>query len=66
MNLPGMIESARLLGSEYEFLLPVAPTLEENHIEHLVNLSLAMEASEVNSSRKGHGLQPCRKSQHTD
>jgi lipid-A-disaccharide synthase len=53
MNLPGMIESARLLGPEYEFLLPVAPTLDENHIEHLVNLSLATDESEVNSIGKG-------------
>jgi lipid-A-disaccharide synthase len=28
MNLPGMLWAAELLGSEYEFLLPVAPTLE--------------------------------------
>jgi len=53
MNLPGMIESARLLGSEYEFLLPVAPTLDENHVEHLVNPSLATDASEVDSIGKG-------------
>ena len=29
MNLPPILESLSLLGSEYEFLLPVAPTLDE-------------------------------------
>ncbi len=36
MNLPGMIESARLLGSRYEFVLPVAPTLDAKFMETLV------------------------------
>ncbi len=28
MNLPTILEAAAQLGSEYEFLLPVAPTLD--------------------------------------
>lgn len=35
MNLPEMAESARLLGTDYEFLLPVAPTLDPGLIEPL-------------------------------
>jgi lipid-A-disaccharide synthase len=33
MNLPTILESASDLGSEYEFLLPVAPTLNRNWLE---------------------------------
>jgi lipid-A-disaccharide synthase len=48
MNLPAMLESAERLGSEYEFLLPIAPTLERSFIEtqlgsarvHIVSESL--------------------------
>ncbi len=48
MNLPAILDSARLLGSECEYLLPVAPTLDRNFIQdiigkrsiHLVNESL--------------------------
>ena len=31
LNLPGILQAARLLGDNYEFLLPVAPTLEKNY-----------------------------------
>jgi lipid-A-disaccharide synthase len=37
MNLPAMIESARLLGSGYEFVLPIAPTLDPNFMRALVD-----------------------------
>jgi lipid-A-disaccharide synthase len=36
MNLPTMLESVRRLGSEYEFLLPVAPTLDRQTMRTLV------------------------------
>jgi lipid-A-disaccharide synthase len=36
MNLPVMLESAAQLGSEYEFLLPVAPTLDRTFLESLI------------------------------
>jgi lipid-A-disaccharide synthase len=36
MNLPGMLESAALLGSQYVFLLPVAPTLDTGWMERLL------------------------------
>jgi lipid-A-disaccharide synthase len=36
MNLPTILESAVLLGSAYEFLLPVAPTLDRRFLANLV------------------------------
>jgi len=39
MNLPVMLESAALLGSEYEFLFPVAPTLDRTFLESLIGES---------------------------
>jgi lipid-A-disaccharide synthase len=36
MNLPTILESASKLGSEYEFLLPVAPTLDLGFLESLI------------------------------
>jgi lipid-A-disaccharide synthase len=39
MNLPAILESASKLGSGYEFLLPVAPTLDRGFLESLVGSS---------------------------
>jgi lipid-A-disaccharide synthase len=36
MNLPTILESASLLGSQYEFLLPVAPTLDHTFLQGLI------------------------------
>ena len=36
MNLPAMLQAASLLGNKYEFLLPVAPTLDRNFVETLL------------------------------
>ena len=36
MNLPTVLESAAQLGSDYEFLLPVAPTLERSFLLSLI------------------------------
>lgn len=36
MNLPTILESARLLGPEYEYLLPVAPTLDRKFLLNLI------------------------------
>ena len=36
MNLPAILESAAKLGSIYEFLLPVAPTLDRSFLQALV------------------------------
>jgi lipid-A-disaccharide synthase len=36
MNLVTILESAAKLGSEYEFLLPVAPTLDRAWLQHLI------------------------------
>jgi lipid-A-disaccharide synthase len=37
MNLPGILEAAALLGSEYEFLIPVAPTVGSSSIQHIMH-----------------------------
>ena len=36
MNLPEMLRSVSLLGQDYEFLLPVAPTLDQKFVEDLI------------------------------
>jgi lipid-A-disaccharide synthase len=36
MNLPTILEAAAMLGSAYEYLLPVAPTLEQNFLRQLI------------------------------
>jgi lipid-A-disaccharide synthase len=36
MNLPTILESAEKLGGEFEFLLPVAPTLDHNFLKPLI------------------------------
>jgi len=36
MNLPTILEAAALLGSDYEFLLPVAPTLDRSFLLSLI------------------------------
>ena len=40
MNLPPILESAAKLGRGYEFLLPVAPTLDETWLEGLIGKSV--------------------------
>ena len=37
MNLPGILEAAALLGSEYEFLIPVAPTVGTSFIQRIAD-----------------------------
>lgn len=39
MNLPGILESAARLGPAYEFLLPVAPTLDRTFLQSLIQQS---------------------------
>ena len=41
MNLPTILESASKLGSGYEFLLPVAPTLDRSFLESLIGAGFA-------------------------
>lgn len=41
MNLPTIAESATLLGNEYEFLLPVAPTLNSDYVGQVLAHSAA-------------------------
>jgi lipid-A-disaccharide synthase len=36
MNLPGILDSAAMLGDSFEFLLPVAPTLDRAYVEHFL------------------------------
>ncbi len=47
MNLPTMLESAAKLGSGYEFLLPVAPTLDRSFLESLIGGSSIRLVSEA-------------------
>ena len=47
MNLPTILESAALLGSGYEYLLPVAPTLDRGFLSRLIgaqNVTLVPDA----------------------
>lgn len=47
MNLPTILDAAEQLGSDFEFLLPVAPTLDRNWLQRLVGnraVHLATEA----------------------
>jgi len=37
MNLPTILDAAALLGDAYEFLLPVAPTLDRAFLQSLIN-----------------------------
>ena len=37
MNLPTILEAAAQLGPDYEFLLPVAPTLDRTFLENLID-----------------------------
>jgi lipid-A-disaccharide synthase len=39
MNLPTILKAAAKLGSDFEFLLPVAPTLDRNWLESLIGRS---------------------------
>jgi lipid-A-disaccharide synthase len=36
MNLPGILESASLLGADYEFLIPVAPTIDRDFLNEQI------------------------------
>jgi lipid-A-disaccharide synthase len=40
MNLPTILESASKLGSGYEFLLPVAPTLDRSFLQSLIGAGI--------------------------
>jgi lipid-A-disaccharide synthase len=47
MNMPTILEAAGQLGSEYEFLLPVAPTLDQSFLQDLIrqqSISLVPES----------------------
>ena len=37
MNLPGILQAAELLSNDYEFVLPLAPTLNSGFVQHLVD-----------------------------
>ncbi|HSZ02614.1 MAG TPA: lipid-A-disaccharide synthase [Terriglobales bacterium] len=41
MNLPTILESASKLGPGYEFMLPVAPTLDRSFLESLIGAGIA-------------------------
>jgi lipid-A-disaccharide synthase len=53
MNLPEILETAEILGSEYEFLLPVAPTLEHNFVQSLIDARVGAGARLSSSHPEG-------------
>jgi lipid-A-disaccharide synthase len=57
MNLPTILKAARQLGKDYEFLLPVAPTLDRAFLRSLIeqhNITLVPESlSALRHSRAG-------------
>jgi lipid-A-disaccharide synthase len=59
MNLPGILEAASLLGSDYEFLIPVAPTVGSEfilatvHSHPLLTKSARSGAPSVQEDRDG-------------
>lgn len=55
MNLPEMLRAASLLGEGYEFLLPLAPTLEEGFIREIVASQLPQSAGDAHSRNRTPG-----------
>lgn len=47
MNLPTMLDAAEQLGSDYEFLLPVAPTLNRAFLQSLIDRRAINRASTI-------------------
>ncbi len=47
MNLPVILDAATKLGSAYEFLLPIAPTLERSFLEDLIGSAHVQLVSEA-------------------
>jgi lipid-A-disaccharide synthase len=45
MNLPVILESTARLGTEYEFLLPVAPTLDRSFLQTLIGETIGENSS---------------------
>src|ERR1700683_1782762 len=50
-NLPAMLETARLLGPQYEYLLPVAPTLKESQVQALAGQAKGATVRVVQDAR---------------
>jgi len=50
MNLPGILEAAALLGSEYEFLIPVAPTVGTSFIQRIADSHPLLAAAAKNGA----------------
>jgi lipid-A-disaccharide synthase len=57
MNLPEMLRAASLLGTDYEFLLPVAPTIDSGFIQALVESQPAKFAKAVAVSQESNHQQ---------
>jgi len=51
MNLPGMLGAAARLGSEFEFVLPVASTLDRHWVEEQIRAACTHEAKNMPSPR---------------
>jgi lipid-A-disaccharide synthase len=51
MNLPTILETAKMLGDNYEYLLPVAPTLDGDLLRELIKSAFPSAAKTVIGSR---------------
>ena len=53
MNLPTILKAAPQLGKDYEFLLPVAPTLDRSFLESLILRNTTSHSSPNPSPHSG-------------
>jgi len=58
MNLPTMLEAAAQIGREYEFLLPVAPTLDRAFLQNLIDKESENKTGRQKTDRPSISLVP--------
>jgi lipid-A-disaccharide synthase len=58
MNLPTMLEAAAQIGREYEFLLPVAPTLDRAFLQNLIDRKSENKTGRQKTDRPSISLVP--------
>ncbi len=60
MNLPGILEAAALLGSEYEFLIPIAPTVGSGFIQGIMDSHRVLAKASPSGKNAGDKSSPAR------
>lgn len=60
MNLPGILQAAASLGSEYEFLIPVAPTLGAGFVQGVIDSFQSGDAKRGGAANVGEPGSPAR------